>query len=103
MRVRLDAEERRAADCVSKSGEELHQKCDGIRLRVRQDTFDEFSGEAVERLSATVQKRIRDPKTGEYRTVDTYFDRDLPRLALVAHEAFKYITLRSEDSDEPPI
>ena len=59
-------------------------------------------GQPVERLSVTVQKRIKDPETEEYRTVKSLFDRDIPRLQMVAQKAFEFMMLRSDEPDQGP-
>ena len=71
-----------------------------VSASVWSNTTTTDSGESAERLSVSIQKRIQDPQTKEYRTVQSYFDRDLPRLQMVAQKAFEFIVLRSEENGQ---
>ena len=56
-------------------------------------------GRTVEQHSIRVQKRYRDPRSGEWKTTGYLQPQDLPKLVLVVGEAIKFVTLREvEDS-----
>lgn len=58
----------------------------------------EVEGRKVKRHSIRIEKRFFDQKTGAWRASDYFFANDLPRLRLVAEQAFEFITLHeSED------
>ena len=57
------------------------------------------NGQTVARHSVRIQKRFR-REGGDYENTDYYFPEDLPKLALVAEEAFRFITLRESKNTE---
>ena len=58
-------------------------------------------GQAVVRYSVRVQKQYR-KDDGSYENTDYFFPEDLPKLALVANEAFRFISLKeSKETEEP--
>ena len=65
----------------------------------------EDGGRAQIRYSVKLQKRYHDRKTDEWKSTDQYFAEDLPRLELVASEAYRFIILRTseDDSDLPTV
>ena len=57
-------------------------------------------GETVVRHSVRIQKQYR-KEDGDYENTDYYFPNDLPKLILVAQDAFRFITLKeSKDVEE---
>jgi len=59
----------------------------------------EEDGRTVVTHSIRIKRRYRDPQTSEYRDSDYFFAADLPKVRLIADEAFKLIALR-ESGDE---
>lgn len=58
------------------------------------------NGRSWDDFSIRIQKRYRDPADGQYKTT-TYFRPDeLPKVALVANEAFARVTLREQETRE---
>jgi len=55
-------------------------------------------GETVKFHSVTINKAFKEGD--EWKYTDTFNIEDLPKVALVANEAYKYIKLKSTDSDE---
>ena len=56
------------------------------------------NGRSWDEFTVRIQKVYRDPTDGQFRTT-TYFRPDeLPKLALVANEAFAYVTLKQQAS-----
>lgn len=54
------------------------------------------NGRGWDEFTVRIQKVYRDPTDGQFRTT-TYFRPDeLPKLALVANEAFAYVTLKQQ-------
>ena len=52
--------------------------------------------------SVRIQKRFREKASGEWKNSDYFFPNDLPKLVLVAQQAWEYISLRaSEEGFEP--
>ena len=56
------------------------------------------NGETVKLYSVTINKAYKDSEDWKY--TDSFNIEDLPKVALVANEAYKYIKLKSTDSDE---
>jgi hypothetical protein len=54
-------------------------------------------GRIVVQFSIRVQKRYKDADSGEWKTSDYFFPEDLPRLELVAREAFRYVALKENE------
>ena len=72
----------------------------GIRAAIwKNDT--EVDGRVVTQHSVRIEKRFFDKATGEWRDTDYFFVNDLPRLRLVAEQAFQFIALHeSEDAQD---
>lgn len=65
----------------------------------------EQDGRTVVTWSTKVQNRYRDRQTGEWKDTDYFFPDDLPRLALVAQQAYECIVLKESEegtNDAPP-
>ena len=60
----------------------------------------EKNGEEIFLPSVRVQKRIKDKKTGEWRSIDSYGIRDIPNLKLVVDKDFEYLALKREKKKE---
>jgi len=56
------------------------------------------NGETVKLYSVTINKAYKEGEDWKY--TDSFNIEDLPKVALVANEAYKYIRLKSTDSDE---
>jgi len=56
------------------------------------------NGETVKFYSVTINKAYKEGEDWKY--TDSFNIEDLPKVALVANEAYKYIRLKSTDSDE---
>ncbi len=56
------------------------------------------NGEKVKFNSVTINKAYREGE--EWKYTNSFNIEDLPKVALVATEAYKYIKLKSTDSDE---
>ena len=56
------------------------------------------TGETVKFHSVTINKAYKEDEKWEY--TDSFNIEDLPKVALVANEAYKYIRLKSADSNE---
>ena len=56
------------------------------------------NGEAVKFYSVTINKAYKEED--EWKYTDSFNIEDLPKVALVANEAYKYIRLKSFDSAE---
>jgi len=56
------------------------------------------TGETVKFYSVTFNKVYKEGEDWKY--TDSFNIEDLPKVALVANEAYKYIRLKSTDSDE---
>ena len=54
------------------------------------------NGEAVKLYSVTINKAFKEGD--EWKYTDTFNIEDLPKVALVANEAYKYMRLREYDS-----
>lgn len=60
----------------------------------------EKNGQTVVRHSVRIQKQFR-KEGGDYENTEYYFPDDLPKLALVAQEAFRFLSLKeSKDTEE---
>ena len=70
-----------------------------IKAAVWQNEVEQ-NGNKVVRHSITHQKRYRDKTTGEWKTSTSYFPDDIPKLRLVLQEAYAFIVLKEEPSDE---
>ncbi len=55
------------------------------------------NGSTVTSYSVTFQKSYRD-EGGTWKTSNTFFQDDLPKLSLLATKAFEYITLNGQGS-----
>jgi hypothetical protein len=55
-------------------------------------------GEAVKLYSVAINKVFKEGE--EWKYTENFNIEDLPKVALVATEAYKYVRLRSTDSDE---
>ena len=56
------------------------------------------TGEKVKIYSVTINKAFKEGE--EWKYTNSFNIEDLPKVALVATEAYKYIKLKSTDSDE---
>ena len=56
------------------------------------------TGETVKLYSVTINKAYKEED--EWKHTNSFNIEDLPKVALVANEAYKYIRLKSTDSDE---
>ena len=56
------------------------------------------NGEIVKLCSVTINKAYKEED--EWKHTNSFNIEDLPKVALVANEAYKYIRLKSTDSDE---
>lgn len=56
------------------------------------------NGETVKFYSVTINKAYKEDE--DWKHTDSFNIEDLPKVALVANEAYKYIRLKSTDSDE---
>ena len=56
------------------------------------------NGEMVKLYSVTINKAFKEGD--EWKHTNSFNIEDLPKIALVATEAYKYIRLKSTDSDE---
>ena len=56
------------------------------------------NGETVDFHSVTINKAYKEGD--EWKYTDSFNIEDLPKVALVANEAYKYIRLKSTDPDE---
>ena len=59
----------------------------------------EEAGRSTVRYSVKIEKRYFDEASKEWRNTDYFFANDLPRLRLVAEQAFEFIVLRACDED----
>ena len=57
-------------------------------------------GHTFTSYSIRAQKRYLDPATQEWKTADYLFADDLPRLILVAQEAYRYIALKEKEQND---
>lgn len=63
----------------------------------------ERNGRTVILYSIKVEKQYRDKQTGEWKSTTQFFPEDLPKLMLVAFEAFRYVSLKkSEEGGDLP-
>ena len=56
------------------------------------------NGETVKLYSVTINKAYKEDE--DWKHTDSFNIEDLPKVALVANEAYRYIELKSTDSDE---
>jgi len=56
------------------------------------------NGETIKLYSVTINKAYKEGEDWKY--TDSFNIEDLPKVVLVANEAYKYIRLKSTDSDE---
>ncbi len=56
------------------------------------------NGRTVKLYSVTINKAYKEDE--DWKHTDSFNIEDLPKVALVANEAYKYIKLKSTDSDE---
>lgn len=56
------------------------------------------NGRTVKFYSVTINKAYKEDE--DWKHTDSFNIEDLPKVALVANEAYKYIKLKSTDSDE---
>jgi len=56
------------------------------------------TGETVKFYSVTITKTYKEGESWKY--TDSFDIEDIPKVALVANEAYKYIRLKSTDSNE---
>ncbi len=59
-------------------------------------------GRTVAQHTVRIDKRYFDAQRAEWRDSDYLFANDLPRVRLVAEQAFKFITLREREPDTEP-
>ena len=61
---------------------------------------NEAEGHIATTYSVRIQKRFLNRATGEWRDTDYFFVNDLPRLRLVAEQAFQFITLHESEETQ---
>ena len=77
-------------------------KAAGMKAAIWRNEREE-DGRTVVRHSVRISKSYRDRQTGDWKETDYYYANDLPRLVLVAQQAFEYIALKeSEDESGLP-
>ena len=59
-------------------------------------------GAVVDVASVTITKSYKDPEDEEWKTTDFLYPDDLPKVAMVATEAYKYLRLKSPDPKGRP-
>ncbi len=57
-------------------------------------------GKTFESHSVSLQRRYKD-KTGEWKSTDSLRVNDLPKVALVIEEAFRYLVLNGHADEQP--
>jgi len=72
-------------------------KCGSVSASIWANTKTAH-GEMVKFQSVTINKAFKDGDTWKY--TESFNIEDLPKVVLVATEAYKYIRLKSTDSDE---
>jgi len=79
-------------------------KAGSVKAAVWKEEREE-SGRTVVRHSVRISKSYRDRQTGDWKETEYYFANDLPRLALVAQQAFEFVALKEseDDSDLPTV
>jgi len=61
---------------------------------------NEKSGEEYSYRTVSVNRSYKDKTTDEWKTTDSMKLNDLPKLALVAQQAYKYLVMKEEESQE---
>ena len=59
----------------------------------------ERNGRTITQHSVQLQKRYRDPESGEWRDSSSLFPNDLPKAQLLLAKAFEYICLKQGEED----
>jgi len=95
-------------DCfvISQATAEYAQRKEQHHVTAKHETHSvwrnevEKNGQTVVRHSVRIQKQFR-KEGGDYENTEYYFPDDLPKLALVAQEAFRFLSLKeSKDAEE---
>ena len=73
-------------------------KAGTVRAAIWKEQREE-GGRSTIRYSVKIEKRYFDEASKEWRNTDYFFANDLPRLRLVAEQAFEFIVLRAGDED----
>ena len=55
-------------------------------------------GNTVVRRSVQLQKRYKDKTDGKWKTANTYFPEDLPRIQLALAQAYEWIMMQPRDA-----
>ena len=79
-------------------------KAGSVKAAIWKNEHEE-GGRTVVRHSVRISRSYRDRQTGDWKETEYYFANDLPRLALVAQQAFEFIALKEseDDSDLPAV
>ena len=72
-----------------------------IKATIWENEKKSGKGETVKYKSVNIEKSYKDDD-GNWKTSNTFFREDIPKLQLVAAKAFEYISL-TESEEEPPI
>jgi hypothetical protein len=73
----------------------------GIKAAIWRNEVQQ-NGYTVVQHSVKIERSYKDRTTGEWKTTDYFRPQDLPRLILVAQEAFRFVSLvESEETDDP--
>ena len=72
-----------------------------IKATIWENEKKNGKGETVKYKSVNIEKSYKDDD-GNWKTSNTFFREDIPKLQLVAAKAFEYISL-TESEEEPPI
>jgi hypothetical protein len=74
----------------------------GVKSAVWRNEREE-GGRTVIRHTVRISRSYHDQQTGKWVETDYYYPNDLPRVALVAQQAFEYIVLQeSEEGSDLP-
>ncbi len=73
----------------------------GVRASVWANE-SQIDGRSVIQHSVRIEKRFFDREINDWRSTECYFVNDLPRLRLVADQAFAFIALHESDGAGAP-
>jgi len=73
-------------------------KASPVHASVWPERIKKRNGQIWDSFSIQIQKIFWDPTDGQYRTTSYFRPDELPKLALVANEAFAYVTLKQQTS-----
>ena len=63
---------------------------------------EENKGEIVKRCTVKIQRSYKD-EAGQWNNTNTFPVDDLPKVSIVAQEAFKYLRLKEQDNPQTPV